>query len=269
MNRKKSTKKVILFIAVVNLVVATILGVLSFQVKSIIAETMETNQKIGSTMARLESLDVLERSVENTKDDQESLNRYLVKESETIDFMALVEELAYPSGAMVNIESANTKTTEDENTVFELSVSAVGSFREVYHVLTLLESMPYKIVIMNASMNALSEVLTQDVNERRSAEDTQTRQNEAGELLGDRSDETAVASTTDATSADNRASSSSEGESSTTDLIDDFISQDFPLSGIEESQTEIKVQRRAWRAKVFFELRGYEVPQEEKEESEE
>lgn len=102
----------------------------------------------------------LKRLADESKSDRELLRSFfLLKESDSIDFLYQVEDLASEIGVTLDTSNNNVGTVKDkkdDSEWVEVSYSVVGSRERVQSFIKILEKMQYVSRLMSVDMRALS-----------------------------------------------------------------------------------------------------------------
>jgi len=101
---------------------------------------------------RLRSIQTL---IKDIKLDMVQLDTYFVRQ-DAVDFIETIEELAAFSGTELEITSVSIDDIKDtESTVGELlrlNLEAAGVWQDIFHLLTLIESLPFKVTVTQANL---------------------------------------------------------------------------------------------------------------------
>lgn len=98
---------------------------------------------------RNRSLKVL---LDDSNGDITRLNSRYVGASSTVDFLESIETYGKLSGAFATVDTVQEGEYKENPEAFKtlsLAISATGSWQQVYHFLSLLENMPYKVSMPN------------------------------------------------------------------------------------------------------------------------
>lgn len=96
--------------------------------------------------------------VSETKKEREFLSNYFISNGEVVDKLQQIESLGLRTGATVKVTSVSEEAAKTEEGTSELnsyvrfSISAEGSWNEVYNFLTLLELLPMAIHVERSSI---------------------------------------------------------------------------------------------------------------------
>ncbi len=92
-----------------------------------------------------------------TEQNRAEIGKYLVSTKDPTEFLGLVESSAKDAGVFLEVESIRVDSTEPKEEVRGLSNMTVvfttqGGWKETYHLLTLLEHLPYVTHIESANI---------------------------------------------------------------------------------------------------------------------
>jgi hypothetical protein len=147
MNDKK-TQKLLLILFFANMALLGAYGYLSFSVKEKNKQTtllyFATRQAESST----EEIRKFERTMKETEIERGKLSSYFVPETNPIAFIEQMEKIAKSTGVDLSIRSVFGDTKNDESV--SLDFFATGNFSNLYRLVALVESVPYKVGIKKA-----------------------------------------------------------------------------------------------------------------------
>ncbi len=105
---------------------------------------------------RAESVRAAENLLRETELERRVLTDSFVAESRIIDFISELESLGPVSGTLLEIASVDAVQGEQGQTL-NVEISALGSWDSVYHLLSLVEVLPYHVTITSFSIEQHSE----------------------------------------------------------------------------------------------------------------
>jgi len=150
-----STKTTFIIAAVVFVLSLVAFGLMIFEVERQGSQLSEQIKTLEAERAQEESFFRLQRIFEETASDRENLkDLFLASESNSIDFLNLVEELAPQAGVSLKTNSLDlSEDKESEKKWIEVSFSFSASRLRVENFLKILENLPYVLRIESYSMN--------------------------------------------------------------------------------------------------------------------
>jgi Tfp pilus assembly protein PilO len=109
----------------------------------------ETKKKILIESAQVRSLTDTKKKIEELKFVNERISNVLISESNAVNFINLIEEIAAKSGLEAKISKVDFKDPESEDGlgILDLQFRIVGDWSSVTTFLNYLESLPYLINI--------------------------------------------------------------------------------------------------------------------------
>ena len=90
----------------------------------------------------------MRKLVSSAQDDQQLLAGHFLRKSQTIDFLNSLEDLGTAAGVNASI---NDVVVGKEGKSLNVSISANGSYQNLYNYFFLLEQLPYHITVTNLS----------------------------------------------------------------------------------------------------------------------
>ncbi|MEO8638146.1 MAG: hypothetical protein ABI430_04580 [Candidatus Taylorbacteria bacterium] len=144
-------------------VVAILLNIAIFSACVILFLNIQKKKQVILAVAQEQSLQSLQESnylsfkktMENTKTDREKLDSFFVGGDGVVPFIELVEGQGRLSGATTSITSVGTVKSASASSsieVLNLQVEAAAGWKSLYHFLSLLENLPYRIALANVAM---------------------------------------------------------------------------------------------------------------------
>jgi len=97
----------------------------------------------------------LAKSIDDTATLRSSLDSYFIRSSGAVLFLEKIEALGKQTGVSLHTSSY---TVVPKTSILEDQFSADGTFSELYNLLSLVESLPYQIVIKNVSFTKNSTI---------------------------------------------------------------------------------------------------------------
>lgn len=164
---KLTYEKIVLVVVAVVFAVSIWAYILLFGAINTVTEEIDTVQEeYAQVKANEQAQGAREALVLRTKQDRDELNSYVLSLDNPTPVLALVEQLGIDAGVMVEVESVATEKASTkqgggvENDVesLQMALSVSGGWDEVYHLLRLLEELPY---VAQVDAVALEEVLVE------------------------------------------------------------------------------------------------------------
>lgn len=117
-------------------------------------EASLTVADIEAQTIREAKLAALKRTVSDTDEIRENLDKYIVDAQGEVDFIQFVENLGEEAGSGVQIQSVseNNFSNDDRFQWLSMSLSFSGTWREAITFLALIESIPYKTELSDISL---------------------------------------------------------------------------------------------------------------------
>jgi Tfp pilus assembly protein PilO len=147
------TKKILVLLFVLNVVLVASFAFIFSKVKSSEAQTAKIYSQIGIDQQGKQALKDLQQNVQSTQGERTQLASYFVNENNIVGFLQQIESLGKPSGAKVKLTSVNKHSSKNaSDNYLEISADASGSFRQVFDFITLLQNLPYKLHFTQVSI---------------------------------------------------------------------------------------------------------------------
>lgn len=125
----------------------------------------ESESRILLLQAKDEDVSAQKKLIDETKEKVSKLSSYFVFEEGAPGFLETIENLDTVAGTETVIASVQVKEPAKEGDKAELYImfDAEGTFEQVYHLLTLVETLPYEIRIENTSLARIAKPSDTDV----------------------------------------------------------------------------------------------------------
>ena len=134
--------------------------VFGFMVYQVLAQGSQLDSQIESLQAdrarELLYYKLQRISEESTTEREQLKSHYLIKESDSIDFLNLVEGLAPEVGVIIKTNALEFITEEDKTKWIKVSFSFTGSRERVQNFIQVLEKLPYVLQLTKTDMKVLS-----------------------------------------------------------------------------------------------------------------
>jgi|GEM_PF-1779915 len=112
----------------------------------------EMSQDTQTQIDAFYALSKQKKMVSSTADTREQLSSYFIDQGSVGNFFEKLEEIAEVANVEFSIVSARLGQVDDEG--LRVQVSADGTFRNVYHFFTLLETVPFGVNITTLEIQA-------------------------------------------------------------------------------------------------------------------
>jgi Tfp pilus assembly protein PilO len=100
-----------------------------------------------SVAMQKKSLEDLVKTVEQSKNERETLRGYVLEDDRVIDLLSLIETVAAEQGATLTTSALAVVPIDDTFETLALTVSVTGSFSNMMRVLAMIETLPQQSVI--------------------------------------------------------------------------------------------------------------------------
>lgn len=148
--KKKQINRWLFIFFTINIALLGIYGYLLFVVESKNKETSVLYATSHQVASDKEKIQELERVLKDTEGDRDKLSQYFIAKTNAVTFIEQIEKIGKTAGVDLSVSSVSDDE-KDRNSI-QLNFSATGSFLHLYHLIALIESMPYKVVIKKADI---------------------------------------------------------------------------------------------------------------------
>ena len=141
------TKKNLIIVALLNLLLFGYYGFLFFSIRAMNLEVYEIAGKIVTFREREEKKSIVESIISNTEKERKELDNYIFSKNNLVPFIEYIEKLARKSDVEITLKSADLAFPEATSTsaTFKMEAEVTGGWNEVFHFTALLESIPYRV----------------------------------------------------------------------------------------------------------------------------
>lgn len=98
-----------------------------------------------------ERIHELERTLKDTENERNKISEYFVTKTNAVTFIEQIEKVGKNAGVDLTVNSVSDEA-KDAGAI-QLSFSAAGSFPDIYRLVALVESMPYKVTLKKANIS--------------------------------------------------------------------------------------------------------------------
>ena len=118
----------------------------------------ENESRILLLQAKDEDVSAQKKLIDETKEKIQVLNNYFIPEEGVVDFLETIESLDAVTGTDTEIATVNVKEATDGKgkTVLYVALETVGTFTQVFHLLSLVEDVPYEIDMQDVSLSRIA-----------------------------------------------------------------------------------------------------------------
>lgn len=145
---KKKTTGVLVGVIILNLLLVGAYVYAFYSVKVKNEEASLVSEELEEYLSKEGDINVLRKIVKDKKDDREKLETYFVARDDIPEFARKIESLGGMSGVKLAIVGLSTQ--ED---VLSFDLSSQGSFKDTLHLISLIESLPFKVDITKAYLD--------------------------------------------------------------------------------------------------------------------
>ena len=159
---KKSTKNILIFSGVLDVILVIVLGVMIFHVDETNLVSLKTVSDIKTEIKREEMYFSQRKDAEDSQINISKVAGFIVKADSVVDFMKDLDNLTLNNGLKSEVKAVSVEALPGNFSNVELlniKISVTGEWRNVEYFLKLLENYPLKIDIKNVSLSKFSDYI--------------------------------------------------------------------------------------------------------------
>ena len=160
--KNSKQKTIIIFVGVIllNLLISSVYVYSFYAVKTKNEEASLISLELKEYLSKEGAINLLKKSVKNTESERKNIDASFVARDDVPVFAKKIESLGGMSGTKLSI----TKLQAQGN-VLSIGLSSEGSFRNTLHLISLIETLPFKVEITKAYINTIERLSTEEVSE--------------------------------------------------------------------------------------------------------
>ncbi len=150
--KKNKPKTVLIFIGVFCLT-ALFLGAYVYSFYAVKEKSENASlvfDELNEYLSKGGTINTLKMSIKNTKEDRKKVDAYFVKRDDIPDFTRKIESLGGMSGTDLTITALRS-----QGDVLSFDLSSEGSFKNTLQLISLIESLPFKVDITKAYIDVV------------------------------------------------------------------------------------------------------------------
>jgi|GEM_PF-6035491 len=144
------TKRIFISFIILDIIIAAIYGYFVYDLIQQAREVSDLYIKNNRESSEQIKLRTLEKMTQASAQDSATIDSYFVRLKDVVPFMEKVEEM----GKRVDVSIVVT-SIKNTSVSLDMAFSAIGSFNDIYRLIALLESAPYKIAVKNVSIQSV------------------------------------------------------------------------------------------------------------------
>ena len=146
-NRQKTTL-ILAGVIILNILLFGVYGYAFYTMKIKNEEASLVSEELNEYLSKEGTINLLKISVKDTAEERGKIGAYFVSRDDIPDFARQIESLGNMSGTDLTITGLRT----DDGVLF-FDISSDGTFRNVMQLVSLVESLPFKIDVTKAYMD--------------------------------------------------------------------------------------------------------------------
>lgn len=152
---KKNTR-ILFFVALLFVVASGALYAMGlYMIKSKNASVRALTERLEENTRRERDIQSLRHMVAVTASERKQLDRYFVSGDDVVGFIEYIEELGKGSGTAFELSSVDVLNINPK--VLQISFKAVGLWKDVVHMLALVETLPMSVEVEKTSLRKSKE----------------------------------------------------------------------------------------------------------------
>ena len=145
-----SRTKIMLFIWAAIFTITTSFLVFGYlKLQKIEEYTKKLEQENAQQAESARSFESLTKTTSSIKEDSEKANSYFIKRDEVVKLLDTIEALGTTTKTQILIQSVTDKKNASSSALLVVGLRAVGSYTSLYHLIKLLEELPYQSEIQS------------------------------------------------------------------------------------------------------------------------
>jgi Tfp pilus assembly protein PilO len=139
---------------IVFLCAAGAYGYVFYLIKEKNTRVSTLKNEIEFSVTREAQLQAARATLENTVEERAALDRYLLTDDSVVAFIESLEGLSVVTGAAVEVSAVDevAEGTTEQSANLEFTLTTRGTWSELMHTLSLVESLPYRTEIVNVNV---------------------------------------------------------------------------------------------------------------------
>ena len=159
MVREQNIKRILLIMGISTLLALFVYVGFFFHIRVKNRETSVAINEVDLIVQKEIRLRSIQNFIKDTEVERTQLNEYFVGKDAVVDFIEIIEDLSALSGTIMEITSVSVDDIEGGSSAGELlrlNFEIFGVWRDAFHLLTLVESLPLEVTITQASFKQVS-----------------------------------------------------------------------------------------------------------------
>jgi hypothetical protein len=158
MRYSRGTKKLLIFYAIIIIAALVFYTILFISIREKTIAVSLLSNEIDVVMQREAKLSSIKALVKDTDTERRMLNLYIVGSDEEIGLIEMIEALGNDTGAAIEIISVgiepllSNSIESDTAELLRLNFTASGSWKSVFHMLALIESIPFNVTVTQVNL---------------------------------------------------------------------------------------------------------------------
>lgn len=144
-------QKIIVILSLVNVLFACLYGLLFFSIRQKNAQTAEIYSSLYKKESEKGALDSTAKSLADTSEQRKILDAYFITPTQAVSFLEKMEKLGGYSNTIIVLKAVTPPKKQGDGLLLDFSAS--GNFQDVYRLFSLLEEMPYRMMMRTAILS--------------------------------------------------------------------------------------------------------------------
>ena len=159
MDRLKKTKQTLIFIAIISIASMVSYVVFFKKVEKKNEAVFFVTKEADAAVQKEIKLRSVKELIKDTEMDRSKLDTYFVSDDKIVDFIEDVENLGLLTDSYVEVISVNVSSDRGSkdslSELLNIDFEVKGGWREIFHFVTLLEKMPFKIDVSRVNLEVV------------------------------------------------------------------------------------------------------------------
>ena len=148
------TKIILVLVGLITTSLAAIFVYECISIQKTKERVLAVRAELASEKESLNSFNALVKTTSNIKADSEKAATFFIKKDEVSNFLDVVEGLASSTQTNISVKSVGEKKIQD-TAVLSLDINIVGTYKNVYYALSMLQELPYQTEIQNINLSLI------------------------------------------------------------------------------------------------------------------
>ncbi len=156
-NNKQKTIWILVGVVSLTFVLVGVYGYSFYKVKETSENASLVSDELNEYLSKEGTINILKTSVRDTEEERKKINTYFVARDDIPDFARKIEALGEMSGTDLDITGLRK-----QGDVLLFDLSSDGGFQNTMQLISLIESLPFKVEIMKAYIDVVETEISEE-----------------------------------------------------------------------------------------------------------